>query len=421
MILGAALLALPTDILVFSTADWSQANWTNNQHMSRELARQGFRVLYLESLGLRRPTANKRDLGRIAKRGLKSLRGVRQVAPNIWVFSPLVLPFHQRRWVRRLNQWLVVSSVKLLQWWLGFRQPIVWIYNPIVASFQAQLNPAFLVYHCVDDLTTVPGISPQVVRDAEKTLVAEADAVFVTSQHLKQKLSAIAPATVHYFPNVADYDHFASARSPGALPSDLAPIPAPRIGFIGAIKDYKIDFDLIHALVQRQPDWHWVMVGEVELTGASTRWARLNAPNLHFFGYRAYTSLPDYLRGFDVVVLPCLLNDYTRSMFPMKFFEYLAAGKPIVGTRLPALTAYESLYWPVDSAEAFEQTLRSLLAGDVKPAVEAGIEAARAHTWETRCREMVSLMQSLWAQKQSLSATATSETSPPASQTSSAP
>lgn len=391
-------MALPTDIIVFSTADWSQANWTNNQHMSQVLADQGFRILYLESLGLRQPTANSRDLRRIGQRLLKSMRGLRQVAPGIWVFSPLVIPFHRSPVVRQLNQTIVVNTVKLLSRWLGFQRPIAWVYNPIVASFQAQLQPAFLVYHCVDDLTTVPGIAPEVVATAERTLIQAADLVFVTSQPLQEKLAAIAPDKVHYFPNVADYQHFAQARDPGPVPKDLMAIPQPRIGFIGAIKDYKLDVELIITLGQQHPDWHWVMIGEVELTNAHQLAAFQQLPNVHFLGYRPYRSLPDYLRGIDVAVLPCQLNDYTRAMFPMKFFEYLAAGRPVVGTRLPSLTPYESLYRPTQSVDEFAQALGEAIAGH-GPDRDAGIQAAQDHTWSRRCQQMVTLMQRVWQRR----------------------
>ena len=391
-------MALPRDIIVFSTADWSEANWTNNQRMTQNLSEQGFRVLYLESLGLRQPTASKRDLSRIGRRLLKSLRGLRSVAPNVWVFSPLVMPLHNQPWVQWLNQVIVVTTVKLLSLWLNFRQPIVWAYNPTVVRFQAQLKPAFLVYHCVDDLTTVPGISADVINAAEPALVQAADVVFVTSLNLRKKLGAIAPKKVHYFPNVADYDHFAQARLPGDLPADLAAIPQPRIGFIGAIKTHKLDFDLIQTIAQRHPTWHWVMIGEVELPTKTLE--QLIAPNLHFLGYRPYDRLPDYLRGFDVTVLPCLLNDYTRSMFPMKFFEYLAAGKPLVGTRLPALADYESLYWPTESVDSFEQALSAAFAVDATHA-QPGITAAQSHTWQSRCQQMIELMQLAWKRKRS--------------------
>lgn len=393
-------MPLPTDVIVFSTADWSEPNWTNNQRVSQSLAEAGFRVLYLESIGLRQPTVNTRDLSRIGRRLLKSAQGLRQVDPRIWVFSPLVIPFYHSALLQRINQWILVMTVKILGRWLGFKQPIVWVYNPFIANFQARLSPAFLVYHCVDDFMTVPGIPAEVVAAVEPAMIQAADLVFVTSPTLHQKLSAIAPAKVHYLPNVADYDHFAQGYGPGAIPEDLNAIPQPRIGFIGAIKDYKLDFELIRTLAIRHPQWHWVLIGGLAVANPQALLTRLQAPNIHFLGYRPYVSLPDYLRGMDVAVLPSLLNDYTRSMFPMKFFEYLAAGKPVVGTRLPSLADYEHLYAPADSIDDFEHALEAVLA-DKNLVIEAGIEAAKSHTWQSRCQHMLALMKTAWRKKSS--------------------
>ncbi|MEM6251683.1 MAG: glycosyltransferase [Cyanobacteria bacterium P01_D01_bin.156] len=387
-------MAFPTDVIVFSTADWSQDNWTNNQHVSQSLAQKGFRVLYIESLGLRQPKASKRDLSRIFKRLFKSLRGIRKVESNVWVFSPLVIPLHHVAVVQWINQKILVTTLRILKQWLGFRTPILWAYNPVIESFQAKLKSSLLVYHCVDDLTTVPGISPTVVEQAEASLLKSADLVFVTSLNLKDKLAALAPGKVHYFPNVADYNHFSQARQPGGIPDDIAAIPQPRIGFIGAIKDYKLDFWLIASIAQRYPQWHWVLIGGIELDKSATLPPELQHPNVHLLGYRAYETLPSYLRAFDVAVLPCLLNDYTRSMFPMKFFEYLAAGKTVVGTRLPALMEYENLYLSADSVEAFEQSLQAVFSGQ-GPSPDVGIEAAHAHTWANRCQQMITLMENI--------------------------
>ncbi|MEO0647729.1 MAG: glycosyltransferase, partial [Cyanobacteria bacterium J06650_10] len=386
-------MTLSTDVIVFSTADWAEANWTNNQRVSQSLAQEGFRVLYLESLGLRAPQASKRDLKRIGQRLLKSMRGLRHVEPNVWVFSPLVIPMHHLPLVQWINQKILVTTVRCLSLWLKFRHPILWAYNPVIESFQAQLQSSLLVYHCVDDLTTVPGISADVIQQAEANILKAADLVFVTSLNLQEKLGAIAPNKVHYFPNVADYAHFSQARQPGDIPSDVANIPEPRIGFIGAINDYKLDFHLIATIAKRHPDWHWVFVGGLALMNNSQALpSDLSQPNIHFLGYRPYDTLPHYLRSFTVSVLPCLLNDYTKSMFPMKFFEYLAAGRPIISTRLPALSDYEQAYLSAESIDEFEVALMRAIAGQT-PDLIKGIELAQTHTWQSRCQQMLALME----------------------------
>lgn len=246
-------MALPNSVIVISTADWTPSTWTNNQHMAHQLAQQGFRVLYVESQGLRSPKATARDLKRIGRRLLKGLRLIRRVETRVWVYSPLVLPLYHRPWVKRLNRFILKHMIRLWAGLLGFKAPLLWIYNPLMHELVGTLGESRVVYHCVDDLATVPGINPALVAPAELALVAKADAVFTTSPSLQQRLAAQAGSRVHYFPNVADYDHFAAAQQPGPLPPDLAAIPAPRIGFIGTLKDYKIDFDLIEQVAGSGP------------------------------------------------------------------------------------------------------------------------------------------------------------------------
>ena len=134
-------------------------------------------------------------------------------------------------------------------------------------------------------------------------------------------------SNTHYFSNVADYAHFARAReSMTDLPGDLAALPTPRIGFIGAISGYKLDFPLLRKIAMAHPEWSVILIGKVGEGDPWTDVADLRSiPNIHFFGPRPYALLPGYLKGFDVAILPSAINEYTAGMFPMKFFEYLAA------------------------------------------------------------------------------------------------
>ncbi|WP_137890745.1 glycosyltransferase [Ramlibacter sp. 2FC] len=323
------------DVVLFATADWDTPYWTNKQHTAHHLALQGYRVLYIESIGLRPPTASGRDLSRIWRRLKRGLRPPRQVEPGVWVMSPIAVPFKQH-WplVRAINQGWLSLRIKLFMQRQGFKLPLIWTYHPFMLGTVARLRRGPMVYHCVDDLSAIPGIDPLTFNTEERRLLRQCETVFVTSEALKDKCLPF-NANTHYFPNVADVEHFGGARQPGPLPHDLAGIPCPRIGYVGALSDYKIDFELIHDVAKSRPDWSWILIGE-EREGQHNPWMpKLRSlPNVHFLGHKSYQQLPDYLRGIDVGTLPTLLNDYTRSMFPMKYFEYLAAGLPVVSTPL---------------------------------------------------------------------------------------
>lgn len=371
------------NIILFSTADWDNPFWTNKQHMAAHLASRGYRVLYVESLGLRRPSVGGRDFIRICRRLRKGLSGLRKVRTNLWVYSPLVIPAHGYWLVRALNKKILVGCLRRFIRRLGFQLPILWTYNPLVVDLMDDLDRSLLVYHCVDDLTASPGLPSDALAVAEQRLVRSADLVFTTNTYLQQTRSQWNPEHTHYFPNVVDYEHFSSARSKGEIPEDITRIPAPRIGFVGALSDYKIDFELITKVAALRPDWHWVLIGQIGEGQPSTTVNILNKPNIHLLGARTYAQLPAYLRGIDVAVMPMRKNPYTESMFPMKFFEYLAAGTPVVSVPLPALEEFKEAVVIAASPEEFVSGIAIALQRGPE-LVDKGTVFAQTHTWEKR-------------------------------------
>lgn len=331
---------LPRDCVMFSTADWDEPYWTNKQHTASLLASRGWRVLYVESVGFRSPKVGSgRDWARLWRRlwrGVQSLViGPPRRAQNVWVLSPLMVPAkHHWPIVRALNQFLLRATVTRFTRGKCFTAPVVWTYHPFMLDAIRNLQRGPLVYHCVDDIGAVPGVDIGAFDDAQRQLLGVSDAVFTTAPALQSQCALHNPNT-HYFGNVVDAAHFGTALDDGPLPPELEAIPEPRLVYHGVLSDFKIDIPLLLAAAKARPEWHWVIIGE-EREGQRSpllaEFARL--PNAHLLGYRNYRDLPTYLRGMRVGVLPTLLNDYTRSMFPMKFFEYLAAGLPVVSTPL---------------------------------------------------------------------------------------
>lgn len=223
-------LPLPRDVVLFSTADWDHPFRTNKQYVAAQLAERGFRVLYVESLGLRRPTLGARDLARVARRLRHAWRGVRHVSENLWIASPLAIPLHDSPVARRLNDRWLGAWLKRQCRQLGFEHPIVWTYNPLVEPLAVALDCSLLVYHCVDDLSAAPRIASDAIRPAEEQLTRAADVVFATSENLRDRLAQWNPLATHYLPNVADFEHFSQARREGIIPPELAAIASPRIG-----------------------------------------------------------------------------------------------------------------------------------------------------------------------------------------------
>ncbi len=377
-------------VVLFSTADWDNPFWTNKQHMACKLAEAGFKVFYIESLGLRRVTVAKSDLGRIGRRLLRFFKGARQVQPNIWVYSPLVLPLHGYHIVEILNNFLLKTIVNFYRFRLKFVKTIGWTYNPLVYDLLKSLDFDTVVYHSVDDLSAAPRLPGAEIERNEKLILRYAANVFVTSVTLKNKYLGWGREDVYYSPNVADYEHFSKALLEDlASPKDMKAFRGPKVGFIGAISGYKVDFDMLAQAADQTPQWNWIMIGKVGEGDPGTDITKLQKSNIHLLGARSYQELPAYLKEFDVVIIPSPLNDYTRAMFPMKFFEYLAAGKVIVATDLPSLQEFDDVFLKATDSDALIAHINSVLSGQVLFSSRMK-EVAQEHTWDKRMGKMFS-------------------------------
>ncbi|GIP44130.1 glycosyl transferase [Paenibacillus sp. J45TS6] len=384
---------MQNEFIIISTADWDNPFWTNKQHIAKRLADRGYKVLYLNSMGLRAPSGNSKDLKRILRRFKLMFKGLQQRHDNLWVWSPIVIPYQKSSFVRKLNFLISKYFIKHYVKKLNFTNYILWTYNPIS---QPLLNKGEVtsVYHCVDEVSVQPGMPEEVIREQELLLVKNVDIVFATSQSLYEKRKSINTAT-YYSANVADFDHFSQARTKKyEIPMELKKLQGPIIGFIGAISGYKLDYQLIYEIAQSNPDKNFVFIGQVGEGDPKTNVSLIQQlKNVYLIGPKPYEELPRYLRHFDVCLLPNNLNEYTKNMFPMKFFEYLAAGKPVVMTPLHALQEYYHLCYVAKNPKEFSESINDALneknGQNFNELVNSRISEAQLHDWESRIDNML--------------------------------
>ncbi len=380
------------NVILISTADWDAPYLTNKQHTAKLLARRGFRVLYVESLGLRKPTANKKDIKRIWERLKKGLAPIKEVEKNVWLLSPLGIPFKQHlSCVRWINQGLLRLRIRLFSWLNKFENSIVWTYHPYIFGAVKKNEMKALIYHCVDDLAAVPGVDAKNFLVQEKFLLGQTDFVFVTNRELLRKCE-LENSNVHYMSNVVDLNHFLKAHNAYHTPESILNTSAPRLCYVGALSDYKIDFELLFRMANKRRDWSWILIGD-EREGQKNSWfeklSELN--NVFCLGKVNYSELPKYLSGMDVGLLPTLVNDYTKSMFPMKYYEYLAAGLPVVSTpiefakdpRLEILIGSDAL--------EFEYAIeKQLVKGRYN--IDQSVLLVGDNTWDARLDKMLKII-----------------------------
>jgi glycosyltransferase involved in cell wall biosynthesis len=307
------------------------------------------------------------------------------------VLSPLVLPLHSNSLVRTVNALILRMLVRRAARRLNLRQPILWAYVPQAEALLDVIHPEFVVYHCVDDIAAQDGIDAVSFAAAEARFARRADLVIASAPALAERMRALA-GNVLYAPNVADTAHFATALEPGTVDPQLAVLPEPRMVFVGAIAAKKLDIELLAGIAAARRDWTLALVGPVGLGEPGTDVSALTAhPNVHLLGARAQDGLPEVLRGASVGLIPYRRSRLTASIFPMKVYEYLAAGLPVIASGLPALAGVDG----VELVEGVGDTVAAIERALLQDSAErrrARSEAVRGHSWEARLAEIAAAL-----------------------------
>jgi len=201
-----------------------------------------------------------------------------------------------------------------------------WYYTPMSYSFSSKFKPKLVIYDCMDELSAFK-FAPKELIGLEKKLISRADLVF-TGGHSLYEAKKLHHQNIFPFPSSIEKKHFAKAKTQKIQPQDQAYIRGPKLGFFGVI-DERFDIDLIRDISKARPDWQIILIGPVVKISENIL---PRASNIHYLGQKSYDELPAYLSGWDVALIPFLLNESTRYMSPTKTPEYLAAGVPVVST-----------------------------------------------------------------------------------------
>ena len=381
------------DIVCMSSLDWD-AHWTSKQQIMHRLAETN-RVLYVEE-----PVTALAPLKVPSRwsRWKAVLPELRKERAGLWVLTPPPLsPFgNMYPLVNQANQRLLAGYVNWAAHKIGMNDMILWTYLPGSCDLIDHVHPAAVVYHCVDEHSAFPGfIKPEVVKAYDDELTRRADLVLTSAQNLLLSRRTLNP-NIHRIRHAADVGLFATALDPELpIPADLAPISRPRLGVVG-VHDERLDTEAVEALSAADPDWQIVLVGPV-VPGDVDEGHLRALPNLHFLGGKPVSELPAYLKGLDVALIPYKLNELTRNIFPLKLYEYLAAGIPVVAAALPELAPYADQVGLAATPADYPRLVKEALAGDSPEARAARAAAVAGETWEKRVEEMSDLVEQMWA------------------------
>jgi glycosyltransferase involved in cell wall biosynthesis len=364
------------DVLYFGAVDWSYT-WQRPQQIASRLAAHG-RVVYVDPVGLRR--ARLSDASRLVRRLRARDVGLAAPPAGLSVISGHAATLASG--LRAPSEWtarLMVAAVRRALVEARIESPVIWAGTPspaVVAALDL-LPHRLLVYDCLDAVTAFrPGQLE--VEAAEAALARRADVVLATSSELEARLRR-GNARPVLVPNAADYDHFSRPVSADQVPAEIRALPRPIAGYVGEVGAW-FDTGLVRRLALRHPDWSIVLVGPASSEARDA----LPDPNIHFLGRRPYSELPLYLAGFDCCLIPFRATPLTAAVSPVKLYEYLAAGRPVVSTPLPSVLPFAREVFVGADRRFLEAADEAVASTHDDRAAEARRRRARENTWDDR-------------------------------------
>ncbi len=383
-----------TDLhLIFvSMEDWDEV-WRRNQFVCAEIARRSpdRRILFV---GVQRNLLRcltRGDWASLWRNPTWQVPG----CPNVTVTTTLrVLP-ERYDWGRRFNEWITRRHLRRVAVTLGLRAPVLWLNPHTAVHLLGALGESTVVYDITDDWEEMnqPPALKAAIKAQDARLGTGADAVIVCSQALLAAKEAKFQRPVYLIPNGVDADHYRSVADTGLpVPAPARQWAKPVLGYTGTLHPERVDVDLVSRLAEVFAHGSIVLIGP-NMLEITQRELLKSFENVYITGAVPYHEIPDWMRAFDVCIVPHLVTAFTESLNPIKLWEYLAAGKPIVSTRVAGFRDYPALVRLADDADGFAREIDAALTED--PAlVEARRSEARGHSWERRVDQIEAVITS---------------------------
>lgn len=388
-------------IICLSSQKWDKDLWTNKQHIMDRL-QNNYPVMHID-YGFEHFPAW--FLENFKKRNLSSYfkLGIHQRKKNLYIGKTLSLPIISYLPINySLREgWDFYFKVRQAKWFLtkhGVENSIIWVYHPGFAPYLKEFTRSLIVYDCVDDYATFPEYTKNKklkkwITDQEKQLCQYSDIIFTTSSYLFDIKHSQYPEKSYYVHNVGDYDHFSLVQSDKCTSvKKVSNIKGKKICFVGAISDYKVRIDWIYDSAKINPEFNYILIGPIGLSDKNTDVSILKSlPNVYFFGKIDYSLLPSFLKSIDVCIIPYKVDGHTKGVFPIKFFEFLATGKPVVISNLPSLKEYYKFVFVAKNKNEFSECINKAIV-EGSHMREKRIQLAKKNKWNHRIEHQLKII-----------------------------
>jgi GT2 family glycosyltransferase/glycosyltransferase involved in cell wall biosynthesis len=354
------------DIICFAIIDW-EFRYQRPQQMMSQFAEHGHRVFYISP-------------SRFSSSGSPADFSVRPIKENVYEVQVVAArtPDIYGEVIGGANADTMLESLAELRRTYDISPAVVYV---MIASWSEVAREAAarwrwpLVYDCMDEWENFQGIKPALI-EAETGLVRACDLLVVSAGRLEEKWRSYGKPTV-LARNGVDYAFYSTRCRPNALLADAA---HPIVGYFGAIAEW-FDIDLLAQVARQRPQYTFVLLGGVFGVDVSGLKA---LPNVMLLGQQPYATMPQYLYHFDVCIIPFKVNAITEATDPVKLYEYLSVGKPVVSVRLPEVEPYGEHVYLANDPHDFVAKLDRAVAEDDRELAARRREFASQHTWTDR-------------------------------------
>lgn len=308
---------------------------------------------------------------------------------NITIISLPTLPLMDKvSFLRFINDHLVSLWLRMIFRQKGIKKPVLLYYAPRFSSLIGRLGERLVAYDYADDRMAFSGV-PAWIEPYVEALLRKSDIVFVTSETLRKKALAYRKDGVYLVGNGVDAELFKKARDDLPLPDDIKDLKKPIIGYFGVIDDW-LDVDLVAEVADAYLDASIVLIGPV-LIGADGQSRLKSRPNIFLLGKKPHDELPGYLRAFDVCIIPFKINELTKSVNPVKLYEYMAGGKNVISTTMLELEKYGDVIFLSRDNREFVGKIAAALSK--KPDMARFGVLVSENTWDMKAKDMVHIIE----------------------------
>lgn len=358
------------DIVAFSHLRWDYVYQRPQQILERFGKKH--KVLFIEE--------------QIPHVSLHGIPNIVEVSKNITALQPRI---HHENFLKEYEELLDKYLPRF-----GIKDPVLWFYGPGFEKLAEKVEHTAIVYDCMDEHSAFKNAYSEGLIKNERNLLAKADIVFTGGKSLFEAKKEFVK-NIHCFPSSVDIAHFQKALEKDTkVPKDLLSIKKPVVAYYAVI-DERADLELIAEIADLMPKYSFVMIGPVA-EGKVNINDLPKRENIYWMGGKPYDQLPNYLKGFDICMMPFALNQATKFISPTKTLEYMAALKPIISTPVYDVARdYSEMVSIVTNAKEFKEAVEYYLnePKDKKDKrVELQKEVLKKTSWDQTANQMEDLI-----------------------------